>query len=54
MIPYKTKQGTFYAAETVDRLHTSIIEQGRLVQIGAGAMSFGEYIDWVRKQLEGK
>jgi hypothetical protein len=33
-------------------LHASIIEQGRLV--GAGAMSPEEYIDWVRKQLEGK
>jgi hypothetical protein len=54
MIPYKTKQGVFYAAETVDRLHASIIEQGRLVQIGDGAMSPEEYIEWVRKQLEGK
>jgi hypothetical protein len=38
-------------------LHASIIEQGRLVQIGAsgeskyGAMSEGEYIEWMMGRL---
>jgi hypothetical protein len=38
-------------------LHADIIEQGRLVQIGAsgeskyGAMSAGEYIEWVMGEL---
>jgi hypothetical protein len=40
-------------------LHASIIEQGRLVQIGAsgesehGAMSDSRYIEWVKGRLEG-
>jgi hypothetical protein len=41
-------------------LHSSIIEQGRLVQIGAsgeskyGAMSDSEFIEWMLNLLEGK
>jgi hypothetical protein len=55
---------TFRAIErqskVIAALHASIIEQGRLVQIGAsgeskyGAMSAGEYIEWVLNKLEGK
>jgi hypothetical protein len=46
--------------ESIQALHASIIEQGRLVQIGAsgeskyGAMSAGEYIEWVKGELGGK
>jgi len=55
---------TFRAIERQSKviadLHASIIEQGRLVQIGAsgeskyGAMSAGEYIEWMLGKLEGK